>query len=274
MSDKEKIILRPTRWFLLRAGAMLAMFGIFAGWFLYDWKVGYPKQNLAYALMNTFEKAGKDFEKFNSDGNLTPSGWENYVASQTVELPDPALLPPGTPHPMPWPEILKDYGRMADEGWSKLWLEYSAEHRMPDKPPEHPVSDKVAFDAKKLKGQKIFAGICAALALGAAFVLVRTLRRTMEADSEALVTQDGRRIEYERFDRLDKRKWKTKGLAYVWFDDNGKTRKVRIDGLTYGGFRKEDGEPAEHLMERLESNFSGELIDYVEDPPPTDKNPS
>ena len=39
---------------------------------------------------------------------------------------------------------------------------------------------------------------------------------------------------------------------------------MRIDGLTYGGFRKEDGEPAEKLMERLVANFSGELIDYAE----------
>jgi len=264
MNDKERIILRPTRWFLLRAGAMLAMFGIFAGWFLYDWKVGYPKKNLSFALGNTFEKAGKEFEKLNSGGELTPSDWEQFVEAQTVELPDAALLPPGTPRSMPWPEILKDYGRMADEGEARLWLEYTEKRRMPAKKPEHVVSENVAFDAKKLREQSVMGGVCAVLALGAGFVLVRTLRRTLEADDEALTIQDGSRIEYERFDRLDKRKWKSKGLAYAWYEDGGKTSKVRIDGLTYGGFRKEDGEPAEQLMARLEANFSGELIDYVE----------
>jgi len=266
MSDTERIILRPTRWFLLRAGAMLAMFGIFAGWFLYDWKVGYPGKNLSYALGNTFEKAGKEFEKLNVDDALTPSAWEQFVEHQVVELPkDPGLLPPGTARPMPWPDILKDYGRMADEGWHDLWLEYTAERHMAEKAPEHVDSKTVAFGAKKIREQSVMGGVCGLLALGAGFVFLRTLRRTLEADSEALVTQDGRRIEYERFDRLDKRKWKSKGLAYLWYDDGGKTRKVRIDGLTYGGFRKEDGEPAERLMERVEANFSGELIDYVED---------
>jgi len=265
MNDKERIILRPTRWFLLRAGAMLVMFGVFAGWFLYDWKIGYLEKNLAYALGNTFERAGKEFEELDGGGDLTPSGWERFVEGQEVDLPeDPSLLPPGTPRPMPWPEILKDYGRMADDGWHKLWLEYTAERHMPDKQPEHVESREFAFGPKKLREQAAMGGVCALLALGAGIVLVRTLRRSLEVDARALTTQDGRRIEYERFDRLDKRKWKSKGLAYAWYEDGGKTRKVRIDGLTYGGFRKEDGEPAERLMERLEQNFSGELIDYVE----------
>ncbi len=265
MNDKERIILRPTRWFLLRAGAMLVMFGVFAGWFLYDWKVGYRKKNLAYSLGNTFEDAGMEFEKLNGGGDLTPSGWERFVEGQKVDLPeDPALLPHGTPQPMPWPEILKDYGRMDDEGWHKLWLDYTAERHMPDKPPEHVDSPKFAFGAKKLREQAVMGGVCALFGLGAGFVLVRTMRRSLQADAEALTTQNGRRIEYERFDRLDKRKWKSKGLAYAWYEDGGKTSKVRIDGLTYGGFRKEDDEPAERLMARLEANFSGELIDYVE----------
>jgi hypothetical protein len=106
--------------------------------------------------------------------------------------------------------------------------------------------------------------VCSALALGAAVVLLRTLRRTIEIDDQALIDPTGRRIELRQFDRLDKRKWKTKGLAYAWFDDGGTQRRIRLDGLTYGGFRKEDGEPAERLMERLEASFSGELIDYAE----------
>ena len=32
--------------------------------------------------------------------------------------------------------------------------------------------------------------------------------------------------------------------------------------MTYGGFKKEEGEPAERLMRHLRARFSGELIDY------------
>lgn len=266
MSDSDRIVLRPTRWFLLRAGAMLAMFAVFGGWFLYDWKVGYPKKNLAYALHATFERAGREFSDLNAGGALTPSEWERFVAGQAVALPEGAgLLPPGTPQPMPWPELLRDHGRMAADGWHKLWLEFSAAQRMDAKPPEHPsVPGKVAYDAKKLREQQAMGAVCSLLALAAAFVLVRTLRRTIEIDADGLKASDGRRIGFRQFDRLDKRKWKTKGLAYAWFDDGGTQRRVRIDGLAYGGFRQEDGEPAERLMRRLEANFTGELIDYAE----------
>lgn len=267
MSEETRIVLKPTRWFLLRAGAMLAMFAVFAGWFLYDWKVGYPKKNLVYGLRNTFEQAGKDFAEQSAGGALTPSSWEAYVAKQKVDLPQgKGLLPPGTEVPMAWPGILGDHGRMGSDGWFKLWLEFTAERRLPSDGPEHPaVPGKVAVDAKKLREQLVMGSICGVLALGAAFVLLRTLRRTIEIDGEALVTQDRQRVPFSMFDRLDKRKWKTKGLAFAYYDDGGNARRVRIDGLTYGGFRKEDGEPAERLMERLVANFSGELVDYVED---------
>ena len=33
--------------------------------------------------------------------------------------------------------------------------------------------------------------------------------------------------------------------------------------MSYGGFQKEDGEPAEALMRRVRENFHGELIEYV-----------
>ena len=266
MSETERIVLKPTRWFILRAGAMLAMFGVFGGWFLYDWQVGYPKKNLAYALHTTFERAGREFAALNADGSTTPAAWERFAAAQTVALPEgQGLLPAGTPRPMPWPDLLKDHRRLAADGWHKLWLEFSAGRRMDANPPEHPaVPGKVAFDAKKLREQAVMGGVCALLALGAAWVLLRTLRRTIEADAGGLTAADGRRIEFRQFDRLDKRKWKSKGPAYAWFDAGGTRRRIRIDGLTYGGFRKEDGEPAERLMQRLEANFSGELIDYAE----------
>jgi hypothetical protein len=38
---------------------------------------------------------------------------------------------------------------------------------------------------------------------------------------------------------------------------------LRIDGLTYGGFKKEQEEPAEQFMQRIRANFSGEIIEYT-----------
>ena len=62
---------------------------------------------------------------------------------------------------------------------------------------------------------------------------------------------------------LDLRKWDTKGLALIEHEGASGKGKIRIDGLTYGGFKKENDEPAERLMQRIRANFSGEVIEYT-----------
>lgn len=56
-----------------------------------------------------------------------------------------------------------------------------------------------------------------------------------------------------------------KGLAHaVLKPECGKVR-VRLDGLTYGGFRKEDSpNNAEDFMKALLARYQGEVIDYEE----------
>lgn len=63
--------------------------------------------------------------------------------------------------------------------------------------------------------------------------------------------------------------FETKGLAFAYArTPSGGERKLRIDGLTYGGFKPEQGEPAEQLMRALRENFTGEVIEYVTEPGP------
>jgi hypothetical protein len=181
------------------------------------------------------------------------------VEASTVEIPaDPALLPPGTPRPLPWPEILKDHARLREGKWYDLWLEYTAERKLPAKPAEH------LYDAGKVREQLLAGGVCAVLAAGALWVLVRTLGRSIEVDDEGIKAAGGPKVAWREVKRLDRRKWMNKGLAYAFYEAGGRERRLRLDGLTYGGFKEEQGAPAERMMERLMANFSGELIDYEE----------
>ena len=60
---------------------------------------------------------------------------------------------------------------------------------------------------------------------------------------------------------------RNQGLAFAFAKTpSGGERKLRIDGLTYGGFKPEHGEPAEQLMRALRENFTGEVIEYVTEP--------
>lgn len=258
MSSPETIVCKPTPWFLLRAVVMLLMFGVFSVLFYIDGSTGYRKKNETYYLHRTFQSANDEFSRMNSDGSLTPEAWKVHAAQQNVAFPeDRSVLPADLKQPMPWPAILHDHERMKPLQWNILWREYSKEQGLNAKPPEEP------YTAQKIKEQWVVLSICSVLTLIAAFFLVRTVRRSISVDGEAVTTQQGKRIPFADLKKLDLRKWDTKGLAFIDFDGAAGKGRIRIDGLTYGGFKKENDEPAERLMRQIRSRFSGEILEYA-----------
>ncbi len=258
MSLSESIVCKPTPWFLLRGVVMLLMFGTFAVLFYLDGSSGYRKKNESFYLHKTFQIANDEFAKKNSSGTLTAAAWKTFAAEQSVTFPkDRSVLPAAIQLPMPWPAILHNYERMKPLEWNILWREYTKERGLNSSPPEEP------YDAQKIKEQWIVFIICAVLAVTAAFFLLRTLKRSISADSEAITTQQGKRVPYADLTKLDLRKWETKGLAFIDYDGASGKGKIRIDGLTYGGFKKENDEPAERLMRQIREHFSGEITEYA-----------
>jgi hypothetical protein len=226
--------------------------------FYRDGSTGYREENLAYYLQAAFKKAREDFQ---AKKDPSPSEWRTHAGKQTVPFPeDTSVLPAGTQIPMPWPAVLHDAERMKAslaEQESKLFEDYRGEQKIKREAPEKP------FDARKIAEQWVVFWICLALFIATLFVLLRTIRRNISVDGEALYPADGGRIPFGDLVRIDLRKWDTKGLAFLWAKRESGERKVRIDGLTYGGFKKEHGEPAESLMRRVRENFRGEIIEFV-----------
>lgn len=257
-SAPDPIVCKPTPWFIFRASVMLVMFGVFSVLFYLDGSTGYREKNEAYFLHRQFRLASEEFAKLNADGALTPDEWKSHAESRTVDMPeDRSILPATIKLPMPWPEILHDYDRMKPLQWKQLWLEYSKSRGFDADPPEK------TYDARTIRHQWVVFWICLTLAAGALFILLRTLRRSISADDEAITTQQGKRIPYADLKTLDLRKWETKGLAFIDYDGPSGKGRIRIDGLTYGGFKKEQDEPAERLMRRIRPRFSGEVLEYA-----------
>ena len=258
MSSPESIVCKPTPWFLLRAVVMLLMFGVFAVLFYIDGSTGYRKKNETFYLHKAFQDANAEFSRMNSDNQLTASAWESHAATQSVKFPeDRSVLPADIELPMPWPAVLEDYEKMKPLQWNILWREYSRDRGLDATPPEEP------YDARKIGEQWIVFWICLALSLVAAFFLLRTLRRSISADAEGIVTQQGKRVPYGDLKRIDLRKWDTKGIAFIDYEGASGKGRIRLDGLTYGGFKKENDEPAERLMRLIRSRFSGEIIEFA-----------
>lgn len=258
MNTPEQIICKPTPWFKLRALAMLTMFSVFSVLFYIDGTTGYREKNLEYYLHATFKPATEQFTKMKQEGNLTPEKWKEFASQQYVDFPDDrSLLPADIKLPVKWPDILTDYEKVSPLQFHLLWQEYSAENEMSNNVKKEP------FDAGEIREQFIVLYICLTLSLITLFFLIRTSRRSISADNNALFTANGKRVPYENMKSLDLRKWDTKGIALIEYEGESGSGRVRIDGLTYGGFKKETGEPAEELMRKIRANFSGEIIEYT-----------
>lgn len=239
---------------------MLLMFVVFAVLFYLDGSTGYRKKNEVFYLNKAFQGAKEEFTKMNAGDSLTAEAWKEYAAGQTVKFPGvpsvAAVLPVGTKLPMPWPPILHDFERVKKLQSNLLWQEYSKERGLDVKPVEEP------YTAEKIREQWVVFWICIGFAAVAAFFLLRTVRRSISVDGESVTDQKGRRVLFGDLKTLDLRKWDTKGLAFIGYDGVSGKGTLKIDGLTYGGFKKEQDEPAERLMRQIRGNFSGEIIEY------------
>ncbi len=257
MSESPEVLCKPTKWFIWRALLMLAMFGGFAFYFLYDWKAGYPKKNYVIANYVAFNQAGK---AWTVDANrANPEAWNAFVEKQTIPFyEDRAMYPPDTNFEEGWPEILK---KMDDHKSDDLWTEYSGEKGWPQK--IDPIED--VKTSKQIGEQLIAAIVCFALAAIVLFFLVRTKSRTMKVDEQGYYPPGGDLIPFGSMLTLDKRRWETKGLATLTYKNGEGEKKAKIDGMVYGNFKEEDGAPAEALFQRVLSNFEGELIELVVD---------
>ena len=234
--QSDTVECKPTMWFTGRAVIMALMFLGFGVYFYYDASTGYPQKNLEFFMHKAFVDAGALFDREVSGNGASPQDWERTVLERTVEFPE------------------------GYQGWSAAWQSYSGEKRYPIKPVDHP------YDASKIFEQWVAGSICMVLALVALFFLVRTRGRKM-ALKEGQVTAAGRVFRVDDIARLDLRRWKMKGLAIATLNPGCGGDRIRLDGLTYGGFRKEDSpNNAEDFMKALLSLYRGEVVDYEEAP--------
>ena len=139
------------------------------------------------------------------------------------------------------------------------WFKLAKEKGWPEKPHEEDWNYKI-------REQLIFGCLTGVIGLGMLGSWFLNSRRKLTADHESFTTPDGHRVPFSSAFHLDKRKWDNKGLAYVRYKDGNNTRKAVIDCLIHG-------DPAIKVLERLEANFQGELVDIVRTPPAEETAP-
>lgn len=232
---------------------LLAFFG-FGLYFFYDGSVGYRKANEVYFSYQAFARLGAAASKGEHvyaplarkpliQAEQVGSEW---VAEGKYPLPVPCNAATSTP------AEAADFSAMR-KSWADCWAAYSARMHFPIKPAEH------AFDTATIREQWLAGGVCMLISGFICYLMLRTRKRVMALEGDQ-VTAAGQQFRVQEISRLDLRQWGKgyKGIAYATV--NG--RKVRMDGMTYGGFDPAQGQPAEAFMQALLARYEGEILEY------------
>jgi hypothetical protein len=103
------------------------------------------------------------------------------------------------------------------------WEKLCKENGWKTTPPE-----KLMGPGKYLE-QRIFAAITGLIGIGALIYWMRQRRTIVKSDDEAVYTPSGIRVPYGSITRVEKQKWKEKGLAYVSYTLDGAKGKFTLD---------------------------------------------
>ncbi len=263
--SETPIICKITRDTYVRFFIVLAAFMGFGFYFFYDGAIGYRKANAAMLSYQAFARLGEAATKASAD--QWAEQMANGVLIPTAQgRPDAAAGAEGKVYPLPpaleatlgYPAEVRDHAAMA-QGWNDCWLAYSTRMHYPIKPGDH------AHDEGSVREQWYGGSVCMLVGAILLFFIIRTSRRELSLRGST-ITAAGQQFDIADIEQIDLRQWGTGFKGAAWFTVKG--RRIKADGMTYGGFNKEQGEPAEQFMQAVLARYQGDVIDYEQDSAP------
>lgn len=258
------IVCKPTLDTFVRFGIVLAAFVGFGFYFFYDGSIGYRKANEIYCSYQAFAKLGeeatqtKDARTWEAARQRTPLIKAQQEGDELVATVEGHFypLPPQCEAAKSCPPEASNHAAM-NSSWNECWIAYTSRMHYPAQAGDH------GYDAAAIREQWYAGSVCMLISLIIIGLMLRTKNRVMAIRGEEL-TAAGQTFPISSITRLDLRQWGKgfKGVAYATV--NGK--KIRLDGMTYGGFDPKKGEPAEQLMQALQARYKGEIIEYEQEP--------
>ena len=140
------------------------------------------------------------------------------------------------------------FEKLMEEGRDKEWDQYAAERGWPT---EYPGEPKSEADIKMQYVMVAVAGLIGALVLLNVWL---SRGRWIEADDEGLNSSWGERVPYSSIVSLDKKIWRSKGIARVKYNDGARVRRFVIDDYKF--LR----EPTDNILYELEERIEPDKI--------------
>lgn len=253
----------------MRFGVLLVALWGFGLYFFYDATIGYPHQNEAYFSYQAFAKGGEKAQQ------MSESEWYNTYNPYS-KLLDKTLIDgifyiveekegkqsiyPLPNHLIPTmdslyiPKEYLDYATMR-KSWNEAWTNYSSRCHFALKPHD-------PYDTTSILEQWIAGFVAFGLGFILLFFTIRTALRRLAIKGSAL-TVAGQNFDIADIERIDLRQWGPGYKGSAIFTVKGK--KIKADGMTYGGFNHKNNQPAERFMQAVLAQYKGEIIEYAKE---------
>lgn len=173
------------------------------------------------------------------------------------------------------------YQKLKTEDRLDEWEKTAAEHGWSTKEPEKferlfelddPSVLQVAQEELKeahntdIAIQRWLGGIAALPGLWFVIGFFRVRNRWIEMDETGLRSSQGHQLEFGQIATLDKKKWRSKGIAKVNYRQNGRKRRLVLDDWKY------DREATEAILRGVESHLDdGQITNAMREPPPDEE---
>lgn len=136
------------------------------------------------------------------------------------------------------------------------WNEIAASKGWPTGNPGEPKKDH------DINEQFFYAGAAGLAALGFLSRLGYMFHRWVECDDTTLRDKAGHETSYANITELNKKKWQSKGIAFVHYKAGGEAERIRLDDFYF------DREATRQILRKVEANIDPALIINGKPEPP------
>jgi hypothetical protein len=135
------------------------------------------------------------------------------------------------------------YRELKKEDRLDEWQEFASQRGWPTKDPGKPKEEADFYVQRAIAFLAAVPGVLFSL------LYIRARGRWIEANETGLRTSWGRQLEFGQIVSLDKKKWKSKGIAKILYRKNRRKRRLFLDDWKY------EAEPTQAILREVESRL-------------------
>ncbi len=127
--------------------------------------------------------------------------------------------------PDEWQALCKAHGWNTDA--PVAWEKICASRGWTNEPPHK------RYEKADIVLQFVFVGLTGTMGIFSLIFWLRARKMTIRSEADAVFTPSGKRVPYESITQIDRRKWKSKGLATVFYSLDGAKGRFVLDDAKY-----------------------------------------